>query len=374
MGWRKNRADPAGTRDKSWMDVRERLEVRPTDVRGDRDRPRSVQSVLAGHRHLVSGNSSLHTGKSQANDQGQAADLMAKASRPSVRLDRVPVLPYHELAPVLRELATSVQDVLDGNLVGVYLVGSLATGDFDLDSDVDFLVVTQDDVAEEASRSLQAMHERIHGLGCYPAEHLEGSYISRAVLSRAEAIGVQPLWYLDNGSTVLERSTHDNQWHVRWVLRERGITLVGPEAASYLAPVPVEAVRGEAHGVIGRIAQEFTDAVTGPLTFWTSRFGQSYAVLQLCRVLLTVQTGTVESKLSGVNWALEALDAAWAELIRQAWTEREGVRHCIKIRQRAAESALMQTHEFIKYAVRESEARLARWGTGDIREFGGHSK
>lgn len=322
----------------------------------------------------MSGNSSLHTGKSQANDQGQAADLMAKASRPSVRLDRVPVLPYHELAPVLRELATSVQDVLDGNLVGVYLVGSLATGDFDLDSDVDFLVVTQDDVAEEASRSLQAMHERIHGLGCYPAEHLEGSYISRAVLSRAEAIGVQPLWYLDNGSTVLERSTHDNQWHVRWVLRERGITLVGPEAASYLAPVPVEAVRGEAHGVIGRIAQEFTDAVAGPLTFWTSRFGQSYAVLQLCRVLLTVQTGTVESKLSGVNWALEALDAAWAELIRQAWTEREGVRHCIKIRQRAAESALMQTHEFIKYAVRESEARLARWGTGDIREFGGHSK
>lgn len=282
------------------------------------------------------------------------------------RLERVPVQPYPELASVLRELVVGVQEVLAGNVVGVYLVGSLATGDFDLDSDVDFLVVTQDEVGEEAARSLQAMHERIHGLGCYPAEHLEGSYVSRAALNRSLDVGVQPLWYIDNGSTILERSTHDNQWHVRWVLRERGIALLGPEAATLLAPVPVEAVRGEAHGVIRRIAQEFTDAVAGPLTFWTSRFGQSYAVLQLCRVLYTLDAGTVRSKLSGVRWALETLDPAWAELIQTAWEEREGVRYCIKIRQRAADSALAQTLDFIKYAVRDSEARLARWGKDDI--------
>ena len=291
---------------------------------------------------------------------------MTAARRKSVSLNRVPVLPYPELASVLRELVAGVRDVLDGNVVGVYLVGSLATGGFDLDSDVDFLVVTQDEVAEEAAQSLQAMHERIHGLGCYPAEHLEGSYVSRAVLNRAEDVDVKPLWYIDNGSTVLERSTHDNKWHVRWVLRERGIALVGPEAATLLAPVPVEAVRGEAYGVIRRIAQEFTDAVAGPLTFWTSRFGQSYAVLQLCRVLYTLETGTVRSKLSGVRWALEALDPAWAELVRTAWEEREGVRYCIKIRQRAAEPALAQTHDFIRYAVAESETRLARWRIDDI--------
>ena len=252
-------------------------------------------------------------------------------------------------------------------MVGVYLVGSLATGDFDLDSDVDFLVVTQDEVGEEAVRSLQAMHERIHGLGCYPAEHLEGSYVSRAVLNRAEDVGVQPLWYIDNGSTVLERSTHDNQWHVRWVLRERGIALVGPEAVALLAPVPVAAMCGEVVGILRRIAREFADAVTGPLSFWTSRFGQSFAVLTCCRTLHALQTGTVQSKLSGVKWALEALDPAWAGLIRTAWEEREGVRYCIKIRQRAAESALAQTCDFIKYAVAESEASLARRRIEDIR-------
>jgi SH3 domain-containing YSC84-like protein 1 len=41
---------------------------------------------------------------------------------------------------------------------------------------------------------------------------------------------VQLLWYVGNGSTSLERlerlerSLHDNQWQVRWILRERAIT------------------------------------------------------------------------------------------------------------------------------------------------------
>jgi nicotinamidase-related amidase len=274
----------------------------------------------------------------------------------------VPAEPYPELASVLRELVTSVQDVLDGNLVGVYLVGSLAIGDFDLDSDVDFLVVTRDDITDEVAQMLQAMHKRIHRHGCYPAEHLEGSYISRAVLNRAETVGVQPLWYVDNGSTVLERSTHDNQWHVRWVLRERGIALFGPEATTLLAPVPREAMRNEVLGMIRQIAQDFAAARTGPLSYWSSRFGQSYAVLTYCRMLQTLQTATVQSKLTGMRWALQELDPRWAGLIEQAWTEREGVRHCLKIRQRAVDSTLAQTHKFIKYAVRESETRFARRG------------
>ena len=209
------------------------------------------------------------------------------------------------------------------------------------------------------------MHGRIHGLGCYPAEHLEGSYISRAALNRAETVGVQPLWYVDNGSTVLERSTHDNKWHVRWALRERGIALAGPEAATLLAPVPPEAIRGEVLGMIRQIAQDFAAALAGPLSYWTSRFGQSYAVLTYCRMLQTLDTCTVQSKLSGMKWALRELDSGWAGLIEQAWAEREGVRYCIKIRQPAAQSALAQTHEFIKYAVRESETRFARWKTKD---------
>jgi predicted nucleotidyltransferase len=55
---------------------------------------------------------------------------------------RIPRLPYPQLREVLSIFVAENQAELGENLIGVYLVGSLATGGFDLDSDVDFLVVT----------------------------------------------------------------------------------------------------------------------------------------------------------------------------------------------------------------------------------------
>ena len=47
----------------------------------------------------------------------------------------IPSEPYPELPLVLERLAAGTQSALRENFVGAYLVGSLATGDFDLDSD-----------------------------------------------------------------------------------------------------------------------------------------------------------------------------------------------------------------------------------------------
>src|ERR1700685_2274505 len=91
---------------------------------------------------------------------------------------------YPELASVLHQFVARVQSALGSNFLGAYLVGSLATGDFDLDSDVDFLILTNAEVSDAEVRSLQTTHVDIHALGCYPAEHLEGSYISTDLLNR----------------------------------------------------------------------------------------------------------------------------------------------------------------------------------------------
>lgn len=153
--------------------------------------------------------------------------------------DDVPSHPYPELREVLRKFVAELRIQLTDNLVGVYLVGSLASGDFDLDSDVDFLVVTKGELAETTVQSLRDMHVHLHNLGCYPAEHLEGSYITLADLKNWSIVGKKELLYLDNGSTTFEQSTHDNQWHVRWILREHGITLMGPKPESMLPPIPI---------------------------------------------------------------------------------------------------------------------------------------
>jgi len=267
---------------------------------------------------------------------------------------RIPRQPYPELPVVLERFMLGVQCALKANFVGGYLVGSLATGDFDLDSDVDFLVVTDDELTEAEVSLLQALHVEIHNVGCYPAQHLEGSYLSRHSLARIDLVGVQPLWYVDNGSTLLERSVHDNQWHVRWILRERSITLMGPDPKALMQPVSTEALRTEMITSIEKLRTHFVAELDKPLAWFNTRFGQSFTVLTCCRMLHTLQSRAVKSKLAAVQWAEQSLSAEWHELIRQAWDERKGVRFGVKVRQPANARALQETARFVAFAQNES--------------------
>ena len=270
---------------------------------------------------------------------------------------------YPEMASVLQRFVGGVQTALGSNFLGAYLVGSLATGGFDLDSDVDFLILTNEELSDAEVRSLQTIHLDIHALGCYPAEHLEGSYISTDLLNRTELVGVEPLWFADNGNTSLERSIHDNRWHVRWILRERGITIIGPDPKTLLHRVPAGALRSEAVAAIQELKSHFVTEIDRPLGWFNTRFGQSFAVLTCCRMLYTCKSGTVQSKLSGVKWAEQSLDPAWCELIRKAWTERTGVRFGDKVRQPAQTRLLHETAKFIAYA--QSLAETSRGRTRD---------
>jgi hypothetical protein len=265
--------------------------------------------------------------------------------------DKVPNHPYPELRDVLHQFVERVSAALRENLVGIYLVGSIASGDFDLDSDVDFLVVTHAELNEENMQPLQDIQIRIHEIDCYPARHLEGSYISMDVLNDWKTVGQKKLYYFDNGSTTYEQSTHDNQWHVRWILRERGITLVGPKPETILKPIPLHEMFKEIKMAMREVMKYFQDEINLPPGFWNSRFGQPFAVLTYCRMLHTLHTGTVQSKKAGAAWARQFVEPKWVKLIDEAWKEREGVRFMIKISQRAELTSLTETLEFMKYAL-----------------------
>jgi hypothetical protein len=263
----------------------------------------------------------------------------------------VPSHPYPELREVLNTFVDAIQAELAENLVGVYLVGSLASGDFDLDSDVDFLVVTNTELTERNRKSLQEIQVKIQAMDCYPAKHLEGSYISIADLNDWGSVGEKQLDYFDNGSTTFEESIHDNQWHVRWILRERGITLIGPKPETILQAIPLDKLSNEIKATMLLVMKLFEEEIDRPLSFFNSRFGQSFAVLTYCRMLHTLHTETVQSKKACVTWARQFVEPRWVKIIDQAWQEREGVRFGVKIGQRAERTLLYETLEFIKYAL-----------------------
>jgi hypothetical protein len=270
---------------------------------------------------------------------------------PFIDDSRIPTQPYPELREVLARFVSDISAELGDNLVGIYMVGSLAIGDFDLDSDVDFLVIMQHELSEQNQQRLPQIMTGIQQTGSYPANHLEGSFIPLADLNDWSIVGQKDFYYFDNGSTELEKTTHDNQWHVRQVLRERGITLVGPAPQTFVQPVPAGEVSNEMRAGMIRNVKEFGDEIDSPRCFWNSRFGQSFAVLTQCRKLQTLKTGTIQSKKAAAAWAKGVVEPRWVPLIVQAWQEREGVRFMEKIRQRAEQALLDETLAFIKYTV-----------------------
>ena len=257
-----------------------------------------------------------------------------------------------ELNAVLRELVTGVQTILGDTFIAAYLQGSFAVGDWDIHSDVDFLIAIAHDVPEGDLPALQALHARIYHLGSPWAHHLEGSYFPRELLRRGDATKT-PLLYLDNGSQALVRSAHDNTLVVRWVVREYGITLAGPAPRSLIDPVPADALRQEVSATMRTWA---TDLFANRYRI-DNRWAQPFAVLSYCRMLHTLRTGRIGSKPAGAQWARGALESRWAGLMQRAWEDRP--HPSLKVRQPAEPTDVEQTLAFIRYALTLSSQQSA---------------
>ena len=230
--------------------------------------------------------------------------------------------PYPELNEVLSELRQGLEEALRANLVGLYLQGSFALGGFDEHSDVDFIAVTERELAREEADAVAAVHKIIFGLPSEWAKHLEGSYFSREQLlgpAPKDIYGEEgKVWYLDHGSATLERSTHCNTLVVRWTLYHHGIALCGPEVRSLLNPIDPNALRHESRQTLLDWGRQILDKPSE----YANRFYQGLIVLTCCRVLHTVQTGAVHSKRASAKWAKEDLPGVWHGLIERVWATR----------------------------------------------------
>ena len=202
------------------------------------------------------------------------------------------------------------------------------------------MVATSRDVTTDQLARLQAMHARTFALDVAWAQHLEGSYIPTERLRRVDPARA-PFPFLDNGKDKLVWDNHCNSAVVRWILREHGITLAGPEIANLVEPVSLADLRRE--GVAA-----MRDYATWARTLTAmSRWQQPYLVLTGCRILYTLETGEVVSKRGSAEWALGAVDGRWSNLIDAAVADRADP--WLRVHLAAKPGAAQRTIEFMSY-------------------------
>jgi hypothetical protein len=214
---------------------------------------------------------------------------------------------------LLGSLVGEIRGALGRSLVGVYLYGSLAAGDFDLErSDLDLLAVVSSDVDGEEFDRLDLMHRRFAEEHPDWDDRIEVAYVSAPALRRFKSeMGSFPV--ISPGEQFHMKES-DGGWLMNWyMVQEVGITLFGPPPAAFMPEIS----KAEFVGAVRENSRIWAEWVHG-----MRRPGeQSYAILTMCRALYAHTHGEQVSKREAADWA-EAHLPGWSSLIRWAWDWR----------------------------------------------------
>ena len=209
------------------------------------------------------------------------------------------------------------QRILQDNLVGIYLHGSLAMGCFNpRKSDIDLLIVVDRHLTDAVKKAYMDMVVGFNASG--PAKGIEMSIVRREVCSpfvyptpfELHFSAAHLAWYSKDPDDYIRRmngTDKDLAAHMT-VIGKRGRCLCGVPVKDVFAEVPgcdyLDALWYDIEGA----AEEITEFAM-------------YLTLNLARVLAYQEEGLVLSKKEGGEWAIAHLPSEYHPLIADAMRE-----------------------------------------------------
>jgi len=264
-------------------------------------------------------------GRQYPNLDAQPEDIIGTVDMMRFTLQQTKPTPYREVNEILNLLLTSVQGILKNEFVGMYLYGSLSTGDFNPEtSDIDFLVVTTSTLSNKTIAELETMHKHIWESGNKWASRLEGSYIPKREIRRHDPRS-EPCPTVNGDKFFLDKRGSD--WIIqRHVIREQGMILAGPDPKTLIDPVNPKDIRRAVKGVLNEWWFPMLEDPT-----WLREHGSeyhAYTILTMCRALYTLENGTIVSKPTAARWVQGKLGESWSQVIEQAIdAQKHGAQH-----------------------------------------------
>lgn len=227
------------------------------------------------------------------------------------------VTPYPAINTVLTEWAEGVQCLLGDKVIGLYLSGSLAYGDFVPErSDIDLQAVVRSPLTKDELRSMEQLHKEIERRSPQWAERIECTYVPLALMRELTPPATPRPWW--GFGTMYPEAPAGNEWIINHHLLSRhGIALHGPDFNQLIPTIDIDLVR---QASARDLFQEWVPKINDAEWLSNSHY-QSYLVLNLCRILHTVIRGQPGSKVVAGRWA-KAEYPQWKALIEEAerWT------------------------------------------------------
>jgi hypothetical protein len=221
-----------------------------------------------------------------------------------------------DLADLLRIIAAELPGILPGNLVGIYVWGSLTYDAFDATcSDVDLVAVTERDIDDREFSGLEAW---------FAGKGKQNSWVRR--IDMRFVIDNQ---FLDKTSHCcgfyhylgkLTRHASDGNPFIWLNVANSGITLWGKDA-KLIAPQVSDQCLSDALLLELNYLKDDLASNAGDRSD-KSFIHNAYAVLTACRIYYTASHRTLVSKDEALRWALETVPPQWRPVIQTARDNR----------------------------------------------------
>lgn len=244
---------------------------------------------------------------------------------------------------VTDKIVAAYKDILKDNLVGIYLHGSVAMGCSTQNSDIDLLVVVNENISNTECRKIIDATMGVEG---HPKKGVEMSIVLKEHCQNIVHPTPFILHYSDfhrdqyiTDKNYICGGFEDSDLAAHFtVTKHRGICLYGDSIDSVFADVPKQMYLDS---VFYDIADAKEDAAADSV----------YHILNLCRTLAYIKDGKVLSKLEGGQWALDNVNKKYISLVAKAIASYSCAYDEVKF-------DLNLLNEFVKYMYGQIEFRV----------------
>lgn len=225
----------------------------------------------------------------------------------------------HAIQPVLDAYVAAVNQALPGLMTAFYLHGSIALDAFNPRfSDIDFItLVSRRCTGGDIERLRQIHHDLLRQ---FPRGEFSGSYLQASDLGKFEDTIAPYPFYNDN--KLHPKGYHDLNAVTWWVLKTRGIALVGsqPQTLNYTVDwdVLIVNMRHNLNTYWARHTRE-----PGRIAWLLTDYGIQWTVLGVLRQFYTFREHDIISKTDAGEYALAHVPERWHRLIQEAINRRE---------------------------------------------------
>ncbi len=218
------------------------------------------------------------------------------------------------LSALLERLTKDFPSILEENLVGIYLWGSLTYKAFDEKcSDVDCIVVTRRDVNDKEFARLKSWFDKSLEKNPWAYELDLRFIIDREFLDkRSKCCGFQFGEFRRDGS--------DGNPIIWLNIGQSGITLWGRDAKEIAPEIPDEVLNKALLLELWYLKDDLTNNIGDKSDLAFKHI--NYAVLTACRIIYTAQNRTMISKEQAFSWALKNIPKKWHSVIKTARNNR----------------------------------------------------